>query len=254
MIINPFIYSAAQPTLLTSLVGYWTLDEASSTRADSTANANTLTDNNTVTQAVGKVTNAAQFTAANSEWLSHTDNAALSTGDIDFTIACWCYFDTVTGGDAGRVLVSRFLTGGNQREYALYYNLADHTPNNRFTFAVSSAGTSATVTNLNATTFGAASTATWYFVVAWHDSVNNTLNIQINNGTVDSAAYSAGVFDSTAPFALGSLFTTNATTPLYRMDGRIDEVGFWKKVLSSTERSTLYNSGNGITYPFVGTP
>src|SRR3972149_4482135 len=38
--------------------------------------------------------NAAQFIAANSEYLSVADNAALSMGDVDFTLAgCW-YFVT----------------------------------------------------------------------------------------------------------------------------------------------------------------
>ena len=68
-------------TLPTNLIAYWKLDEASGTRNDSKG-ANHLTDNNTVTQAVGKVGNAAQFTLANSEYLSIADNADLSAGDI----------------------------------------------------------------------------------------------------------------------------------------------------------------------------
>ena len=44
---------------------------------------------------------AAQFTAANSEYLSRADNAALSMGDIDFTIETWVYMDTTpTSGNA----------------------------------------------------------------------------------------------------------------------------------------------------------
>ena len=41
--------------------------------------------------------NSAQFTAANIEYLSIVDNAALSMGDIDFTVAGWFYFDSVPG-------------------------------------------------------------------------------------------------------------------------------------------------------------
>ena len=75
-------------TLTTSLIAHWNLDEASGTRVDAKG-GNDLTDNNTVTQATGIVSNAGQFTAANSEYLSIADNAALSTGDIDFTIPLW---------------------------------------------------------------------------------------------------------------------------------------------------------------------
>src|SRR3989304_4743325 len=38
------------------------------------------------------------------------------------------------------------------------------------------------------------------------------------------------------------------------MKGRIDDVGFWKRVLTSSERSLLYNGGVGLTYPFSGAP
>lgn len=36
-------------------------------------------------------------------------------------------------------------------------------------------------------------------------------------------------------------------------DGRIDEVGVWKRLLTSTERAQLWNSSVGRTYPFPGT-
>ena len=49
--------------ILHECYGYWQLGEASGTRADTYLD-NDLDDNNTVTQAVGKVGNAAQFTAA----------------------------------------------------------------------------------------------------------------------------------------------------------------------------------------------
>lgn len=79
-------------TLITDLAAYWKLDEASGTRSDS-AGSSHLTDNNTVTQSSGRVGNAGQFTAANNEYLSVADNAALSSGDVDITVAGWIYLD-----------------------------------------------------------------------------------------------------------------------------------------------------------------
>jgi hypothetical protein len=72
------------------------------------------------------------------------------------------------------------------------------------------------------------------------------LNIQVNNGPVDSLPYSSGVAISTSPFAIGA--TGNAIDLL---DGAVDEVGFWKRVLTAQERTALYNSGLGLTYPFT---
>lgn len=221
-------------SLSTGLVGYWKLDEASGTRNDS-GGTNHLTDNNTVTQAAGKVANAAQFTAANSEYLSVADSAALSTGDIDFTICAWVYLDSKS---SSRLIVSK----GTLATAAATEYWVDHLAStDRFRFGVSTGAALATV---SADVLGAPSLATWYFVVAWHDSVGNTINISVNNGAANSAAHSAGVQDSTQPFQIGA-----AAGPSGFMDGRVDEVGVWKKVLTAAERTLMYNGGSGRTTP-----
>ena len=230
--------AVAASGLLTSLISYWTLDEASGTRVDSvTSSANDLTDNNTVTQNPGKISNAAQFTAANLEFLSRADNASLSTGDIDFTLAGWVYLDSL---GAFRVAVGKRENATN-REYWFEVNNSD-----QMRFIVSSNGAlqDGVVTASSVTL----STGTWYFVVAWHDSVANTVNIQVNNGTAHSAAFSLGVFDGGSRFAIGVGESSNY------WNGRIDEVGFWKRVLTAAERTNLYNAGTGVTYPFTGVP
>jgi len=79
--------------LTDNLISFWGLEETSGTRVDAHG-TNNLTDNNTVTSATGKVGTAGQFTNANSEYLSITDNASLSTGDIDFSAQAWVYFDS----------------------------------------------------------------------------------------------------------------------------------------------------------------
>jgi hypothetical protein len=86
---------------------------------------------------------------------------------------------------------------------------------------------------------------TWVWVVAWHDSTANTLNIQINNGAVDSTATGAVVpNDSTAQLRVGDLQQTNNREWL----GYLDEIGFWRRVLSADEKTALYNSGAGLAY------
>lgn len=219
----------------TSLISWWDLDEASGTRNDAHS-TNHLTDNNTVTQAAGVSAgtgNAAQFTAANSEYLSIADNAALSTGDIDFTFAGWVYMDSLADED----FWGKWSTA-NEGEYFMEYA---HTGGAKFRFAVSSNGTAVTGSVLS-TLPSPASTATWYFVVAWHDSVGNTINIQVNDGTAGSAAYSAGVRNSTSPFEVGRAVSTRY------VNGRVDSLGFWKRTLTAAEKTALYNSGAGKRY------
>mgnify|MGYP001573794429 CR=1 FL=1 len=157
--------------LLNSLMAFWPLDEASGTRKDAHS-TNHLSDNGTVTQAAGKVGNAGQFTALNTEYLNILDNPALSTGDIDFCWAGWVYADSF---GADRMIVTK-ATAVPNREYTVWFDVAA----NRFQFRIFD-GTNNVGTAV-ANSLGAPSTGTWYFIVAWHNSVANTVNISVNNG------------------------------------------------------------------------
>ncbi len=226
--------------LARDLKAFWKLDEVSGTRVDSVG-SNDLADNNTVTQADGKLGKAAQFVKAQLESLSIPDNIDLSSGDVDFSYAGWVYFDSLPSGGDAAALVHKYKSSTAQREFGIAY---DGTAG-RLQFYVSDDGTSgAHLSLVSADNFGAASTGVWIFIVVWHDSVNNTINIQINNGTVDSLIHTTGVFDGTQDFELGVI---NAAGFL---DGRLDAWGHWKKVLTSSERTKLYNNGNGLEYSF----
>lgn len=222
-------------TLLTSLISYWPCDEASGNLLD-VHGSNELTETGSIGTITGKVGSARDFEEGDTEYASIADNAALSTGDIDFTIAGWVMAEALA---TNNTLASKFSTTGNQREYSVGYN----STSNRFRFTVSATGSS-TVAHAVADSLGAPSNAVWYFIVAWHDATANTINIQVNNGTVDSTSHSTGVFNGTSPFAIGARINTTGEY----WDGRIDEVAFWKRVLTSDERTYLYNSGNGRAY------
>ena len=226
-----------------SLIAYWKLEEASGTRYDELNGCGgsgcDLTDNNTVTQNTGIIGNAGEFTMANNEYLSHDDNADLSTGNIDFTVVLWVYLKSKP--QTLMRFVNKNSGTNNQREFSvMYHNVTD-----LFVLQVSSDGT---VTNtIDDTVLGHPSLSTWYFVTIWHDAVSDTINIQTNNGNVNSQSYSNGVFDSSSPWILGG----QTAADVYYLDGRLDSVGFWKRVLTSTERGYLYNSGAGCDYPFT---
>ena len=210
-----------------NLISWWPLEETSGTRFDSHG-SNHLADNNTVTTNAAKVgANAAQFTSANSEWLSHASNASLQTGDVDFTITGWVYFDSA----ATMVLVEKEDAGGN--EYRLAKNGAGQI---EFTVWVAATPKVATTSAL--------SLSTWYFVVAWHDATGNTVNIQIDNGTAVSTATGGSLgAATTAAVQVGRKYDST----LY-YNGRIDELTFWKTVLTPGEKTSLYNSGGGLGY------
>ena len=226
--------------LTDDLLAYWDLDEESGVRTDEISSME-LVDNNTVLYATGVLTNAADFVDSNSEYLSVADNATLSFGDEDFTIQAWVNLDDV---DAHHPIISkRKNSGASVTEYDLLYNDTAE----RFRFMVAEFGT----TNwgaVNADELGVPTPGTWYHIIAYHDAANDLLGIVIDAGAPDTEAYSDGCADGDSPFEIGGRFRSG--TPEY-LDGKVDEVGIWGRVLTSDERSQLYNSGNGLVYPLT---
>lgn len=221
-------------SLLSGIVAYWKLDESSGTRADSVG-SNSLTSVNNVAQATGIVGSAAQFTAASSQRLTRADNTDLSTGNTDFTFAGWFYLDSLPAANAG--LIEKDDLASN-REYDLVLNNV-----NQVTWFVfdSSSGNVNVILGAPALTVG-----TWVHLICWYDTADKKVRIQKNNGSVSasSGALTNGPKDGAATFELGA---RNAAS-FY--SGRIDEVGFWKRLLTTAEKTALYNGGSGLTYPF----
>lgn len=230
--------TVSDPPLTTDLISFWKLEESSGTRVD-VVKAYDMSDNNTVTQAAGKIGNSAQFTRANSEWLERADNSDLSTGANSFSVTAWVYLDTKTNTMA---IASKTdgVTAGDS-EYLLWYDTAA----DRFKFSTyDDLGTETVAT---ASTFGAPATATWYLVIGTRTQGSLTIGISVNAGTQDTAVETLAPPDTTAAIRLGA----NDATEINFWDGRIDAVGFWKKALSADERTSLYNAGAGREYPFV---
>jgi hypothetical protein len=218
--------------LLDNLVSYWKLDEASGTRVD-IASTNNLTDNNTVGSAAGKIGSAGDFEATNLEYLN-SSAAALRFGDEDFTLAAWINLESSVDGsviarydnslDADRVFTINYVASTQEMQFLIRVGGASYL--------------------INASTFGALSLATWYHVVAWHSATSEQMGISVNN-TANTQAHTAGLATSTVDFTVGARLA-GATA----FDGLIDEVGAWGTVLSSTDRTNLYNGGSGLSYPF----
>lgn len=219
--------------LTDDLISYWKLDEASGNRADSHG-SNTLTDNNTVLAAAGKINDAADFESTNSEYLSIADNASLSREGKSFSVTGW--FNNESGGPYIMHKVGSFPNF----EFAI--RLAFNGAGNFLALELWDNGGS--LDTVYATTFGALSTSTWYFFWCAVDLTNSLLKISINDGTVDTAAITRSISAGTAAFEIGDYRQSNFH------DGLIDEVGLWDRVLTSGEITQLYNSGNGLAYPF----
>lgn len=224
---------ATPSSLLTGLQVWYELSEAGTgNRADSHTNGLTLTNNGGATQAVGVggAGNATETTGV--QYLSRASAAALQTGDIDYTVAVWCY-PTNSGGPA---VVAAKGVGGE-------YTIVETGTN--FEYDLWGGG----VQQLVAAT-PAYAINQWFLVVIWQGVTANKIYIQVNNGTIYEATRTVTPAAGNADFAIGAY--PGAGFP---MPGRYAKLGYWKRVLTVAERAALYNGGAGIApYPFLNAP
>lgn len=219
--------------LETSLIAWWDMDETSGTRNDSHG-VNHLTDNNTVGSAAGKISNAADFEAGNSEYLSIADNAALSpTGSM--TISSWINFETVPGG--AQTIIGK-IGDATAPNYA--YRLYIEPPTDGLYFNLkNSAGTDGSK-NYN----WSPSAGVWYHIVAVFDATNSLVSFYINGALVSRQSTAiSDLRDTPSQFEIGA--TSNFGN---YFDGLIDETAMWSRALHYGDVLDLYNGGTGITY------
>jgi hypothetical protein len=234
--VNPVTvgFNPGGATLSNGLVSYWKLDEASGTRNDSVG-TNHLTNSDSVSTIAGKIGNSARFSKSSFTTrlgLYRASNSSLQTGNIDYTFTAWVKMNAYTTGG----VIGKGDTGAT-REYRLVFDGTSR----HFQFVVNtSTGEKVVSTPVNSVTTG-----NWYFVRAYHNAATDQIGISLNNSTATTTATGGS-----APTAYSSNFTIGDYNDVtgYRLDGDVDEVGFWKRNLSNQEVLDLYNGGSGNTY------
>lgn len=223
---------ATHPTLPTSLVSYWEMEETSGTRVDSHG-SNDLTDNNTVQSEAGVQGTGALFDGS-TEYLTNA-SSTIAAGDISYS--AWIKQDA-TGNDficgdidAAATNSTQFtITTGNK----IFFRWWDNSTNNS-----SRTGTTALAVD------------TWYHVVASVDVSAGASGIKLYVNGVEEA-YTGSTNNATSKNAHSSTFYVGANYAGAYFDGTIDEVGMWNKALTAQEVSDLYNNGSGIQYDAGG--
>jgi len=225
-------------SLRSGLVAYWPLNETATsgdvTARDESGKGNNLTSNNSVLSTTGKIGNARDFVAANSEFLSIASNTDMQFGDKDWTISLWfnlndtnSYQIVAKDASGGREFeCSSATTGGNTRLTTVFYH--------------SGGSVSGVAPNP-----GSLATGTWHFLAFRHINSTGVISGRINTTTGLTFTRPAGqTWNSTATeFRLGA----RAFSPFQAfLNGKIDECARWNRALSDAELDELYNSGNGI--------
>lgn len=222
--------------LTDNIVLYWTLDDADLTSDDPddvSSNGNDgVNTNAAATGATGLINEAFTFDGTN-EYIKI--NSSLLLGNA-MTLSFWANFATVTDFD----WIFRQGVGGSDRSIDIFFSTDAKI---KFSYSTTSASSYATEYLEDA----ASSFSGWTHIVITRDGTTHTLYI---NGSSKAWTLSSGS-DSTNNFR-------NPTTDEMKffglstngMDAGVDEVGVWNVALSSSDVTTLYNAGAGLSYPF----
>ena len=224
--------------LTDNLEGYWKFDESSGNASDSTANGNTLTNNNTATYGPAVINNGAYLASASTQFFSKSDTASLSiTGDL--SISGWFYnTDSAVSG----TFVSKWLDAGNQRGYIFDYDPAS---SGTLRLVLSTTGSDFPLVTV---TGASLSSTTFYYLTMTFKASTSKVNFYKNASLVgaEQTISASSIFDNTADFTVGM-----DTGGKGYLNGRVDELGVWARVLTGAEITELYNGGAGLSYPFT---
>lgn len=232
---------------LDNLIAYWRMDEASGTRYDSVGSMDLTQDGSVgVGSDTGKLgTRCATLgTTPVGMYVAGTVPSDFSGNQL--TLAGWyrlssvwgyatnhriAYIETTNGstyhtlGSTYRTLSIKIEYGTQQIIAETYDEDSNHVHHN--------------------SSFGTLSVGTWYHIVATWNATTVTLYVN-NVGESDSNHISMGEHLTINNVRFGRSSSDHSFS--------VDDWGVWDEIISSTDRSDLYNSGSGAIPPGLGTP
>lgn len=222
-------------TLLTSLVSYYQAEDANDFYG-----TYHLTNNGSTPFNAGKINNAPDFTPGSSQYLHANVHSYERTQAL--SMCGWVKFDD-TGVD--RYILSR-QNNTSPFNGVQYFR---RTSDNRLVFGMGAANSTGARIR-TAATF-TTDTASYHFFVVTYDGSSTAAGMHIYWDGSEAATTSYQDNLNASTLVSYDFFISGGANPAANfMDGHIDEVGIWTKVLSSQEMTDLYNSGNGQTMIF----
>ena len=223
--------------LITNLLAYYKLDEASGAAQDAhSVGPYPMTDNGANGTATGKL-NGARVLNGTTGYFSRATN--LLNGLVSFSVSVWVYNTAATSAYRIDNVFATDSTAGDGTSLILDGSATGA----KFVFAKRVAYASA-----SATANAAMSVNTWYHLLSTV-STSGVVTLYINGtaqtttGTGSTAAMSNG-----NPFIVGA----NPTGANSFFKGSVEEMGIWSREITAAEAATLYGSGTPPAYSTFG--
>ena len=206
--------------LADNIVAYWKMTGNSN---DSVGSNNGTDTSITYGASTGIIDQGAIFASSNPSYISIADTS-FPAGSSNRTFNMW-YKPSAQGNQ----MLFYYGTPALNQSQGIYYNGSILEYNN---FGAD-LDISQTLSN-----------GTWYMLTATYNGT--TAELFVNSSSIGSGARS---FNTTSSLGLAKFGRDNLAN--YPLDGTLDEVGIWSRVLSGAQLTQLYNAGAGLQYPFT---
>ena len=224
--INPF-----------KLKTYWNFNESSGTRYDYINNQQITETNGTVGSTSGLFLSAANITNGNNAWLT-LPAGICDVGSDQKSFSLW--FKLNQTGVGYQWIGPMQGTGHDVDELNVLYIETNSTLNMLFMTTTENYWTYNLGNNIVPT------------ANVWHHYVltlgNGVATAYYDGSQIAQFSYTGSIKFSNGQYTLGhyNAFPSGLSTSPF--GGKIDELSIWDKILSSSEVTSLYNSGNGLAY------
>jgi hypothetical protein len=238
--------------LSTGLQSYWKLDEDTGTTIYDAVGVNHLTLSGAVVGSTDAISIKSIDFDTSTDYLQDLTLSGLDTSNSQFSISFWAKFDTLAVAAGHPMILARFQStdgpGSNSPTGVIsmvdaggYNAIQTNTYTTDGSYYEIYSGTSKI-------TFA---TAQWYHIVYMYSYDVSLRALYVNAADAKQTSNNKiSFYPADRPnyyICIGNSYG-GATRAI---DGRIDEVGYWSRLLTPTEVATLYNNGAGFAFPFV---
>lgn len=212
--------------LSTNLTAYWTFDDVADLLFPNSVSINVLIPATEPTLVTGKIGGGYALPSANNQWADAASIVKVRPGWGGSWYASFWAVGTASDNHA-------FLFIGTNSQFEARVIKSDAS----MVFQVNSTGPTVTADGVFS-----ANDSTWHFIEIWFDADNYKIGIRADNGTPVEISCSAIGSISGSVFRVGDEFPSGGSAG----EIRIDELGIWRRKLSTTESNQLWNSGAGL--------
>ncbi len=214
-----------------------------------TANANDLSGNNKngtvqnatlTTDRYGKVNSAYYFNGTNSYIQVPDNNDSKLDLTKNFTISIWASAEQLVGN--GPTMLSKHIGNiDNMGSYELIAGYQTSLKKYKLTFFATPHYDNTAYSN-----FSSFTSNTWENYTCTYDYINQNCIYYFNGNAVDTVNINYDINNTTIDFLIGCTFINNTFSYDYFWKGKLDDIGVWNRVLTTSEIKGLYNSCNSL--------